>query len=122
MFSLPRDIVDVPLPPGPRATPWGRRLRQKINSLLHGHPEPLRPRRPATSRTRGYNALKPILGNLYGLDIKYFVEVNFDGFKKVVDALGGVTINVQVPVLDDQLPGDTGRPRPASTSRPASST
>ena len=28
------------------------------------------------------------MGNLYGLDIKYFVEVNFDGFKNVVDAHG----------------------------------
>jgi hypothetical protein len=27
----------------------------------------------------------------------------------VVDAIGGVTINVQVPVVDDQFPGDTGR-------------
>ena len=44
------------------------------------------------------------MGNLYGLDIKYFVEVNFDGFKNVVDTMGGVTINVQVPVTDDRFP------------------
>jgi polyisoprenyl-teichoic acid--peptidoglycan teichoic acid transferase len=44
------------------------------------------------------------MGNLYGLDIKYFVEVNFGGFKKVVDTMGGVTINVQVPVTDDRFP------------------
>src|SRR5262249_42428675 len=37
------------------------------------------------------------------------VEVNFDGFKQVIDALGGVTINVQVPVMDDYYPGDDGR-------------
>ena len=37
---------------------------------------------PGNSATRGYNGLKAILGNLYGLDIKYFVEVNFDGFKR----------------------------------------
>ena len=64
---------------------------------------------PGTDRTRGYNALKAILGNLYGLDIKYFVEVNFEGFVKVVDALGGVTINVQIPVVDDAYPGEGGR-------------
>ena len=62
------------------------------------------------ARPAATTALKAILGNLYGLDIKYFVEVNFDGFKQVVDALGGVTINVQVPVLDDSYPG---RRRPA---------
>ena len=60
--------------------------------------------------TRGYNGLKAILGNLYGLDIKYFVEVNFDGFKKVVDTIGGVTINVQVPVADDRYPVDRQQP------------
>jgi hypothetical protein len=49
------------------------------------------------------------MGNLYGLDIKYFVEVNFEGFVKVVDALGGVTINVQIPVVDDRYPGEGGR-------------
>ena len=52
---------------------------------------------PGSNRTRGYNGLKAILGELYDLDIKYFVEVNFKGFKQVVDAIGGVTVNVQVP-------------------------
>jgi LCP family protein required for cell wall assembly len=64
---------------------------------------------PGTNRTRGYNGLKQVLGGLYGLDIKYFVEVDIDGFKQVVDAVGGVTINVQVPVLDESYPSDTGR-------------
>ncbi len=49
------------------------------------------------------------MGELYDLDIRYFVEVNFEGFKKVVDAMGGVTINVQMPVVDDRFPGSTGR-------------
>ena len=48
------------------------------------------------------------MGTLYGLDIRYFVEVNFDGFVRVVDALGGVTINVQIPVVDDRYPGENG--------------
>jgi len=56
----------------------------------------------------GYNGLKAMLGNLYGLDVKYFVEVNFEGFKKVVDTLGGVTINVQIPVVDDHFPAARG--------------
>ena len=76
---------------------------------------------PGNEQTRGYNGLKAILGNLYGLDIKYFVEVNFDGFRQVVDAIGGVTINVQIPVLDDRYPGDDG-PARGSTSPPGSST
>jgi LCP family protein required for cell wall assembly len=103
MFSLPRDTVDVPTPPGPARRAFGPVYTRKINAWYTS----VRNRSdlfPGTKATRGYNGLKAILGNLYGLDIKYFVEVNFDGFKNVVDAMGGVTINVQVPVSDDRYP------------------
>jgi LCP family protein required for cell wall assembly len=75
----------------------------KINSLYataRQHPDWF----AGTNRTRGYNALKAVLGELYGLEIKYYVEVNFRGFRDAVDALGGVTVNVQVPVLDNDFP------------------
>ncbi|HEX2469695.1 MAG TPA: LCP family protein [Candidatus Limnocylindrales bacterium] len=108
MFSLPRDTVDVPVPPGDAQRVWGRNYRAKINAWFVEN----RRRRdlwPGNDRQRGYNALKAIMGELYDLKIRYFVEVNFEGFKKVVDSVGGVTINVQVPVVDDQFPGTTGR-------------
>jgi LCP family protein required for cell wall assembly len=109
MFSLPRDTVNVPLPPGPLRNAYSHGVYpKKINALftsVRNRPDLV----AGTDRTRGYNALKETLGNLYGLDIKYFVEVNFDGFKQVVDALGGVTINVQIPVSDESYPSDTGR-------------
>jgi len=108
LFSLPRDTKDVPIPPGPARSAWGATFGQKINSFWIQN----RKRSdlwPGNDRTRGYNALKSALGNLYGLDIKYFVEVNFDGFKEVVDAVGGVTVNVQVPVVDDSYPTGVGK-------------
>jgi LCP family protein required for cell wall assembly len=108
MFSLPRDTQDVPIPPGPARRVWGSTYGNKINSFFVNN----RNRSdlwPGNDRTRGYNALKSVIGNLYGIKIRWFVEVNFDGFKKVVDSLGGVTINVQVPVVDDTFPGTTGR-------------
>ena len=107
MFSLPRDTVDVPMPPGPARRLFGSVYRGKINSFFVN----VRDRVdlfPGTAGTRGYNGLKAALGELYGLDVKYFVEVNFDGFTKVVDALGGVTINVQVPIADNRYPGERG--------------
>ena len=109
MFSLPRDTVDIPLPPGPLRNAYSRGVYpKKINALftsVRNRPDLV----PGNNRTRGYNGLKEVLGYVYGLDIKYFVEVNFDGFKQVVDALGGVTINVQIPVSDESYPSDTGR-------------
>jgi LCP family protein required for cell wall assembly len=108
MFSLPRDTVDVPVPPGPAQQAFGSVYPKKINAWFTA----VRNRADlfaGTDRTRGYNGLKAIIGNLYGLEIKYFVEVNFEGFIKVVDAVGGVTINVQIPVVDDRFPGEGGR-------------
>ena len=105
MFSLPRDTVDVPIPPTNVAARnlFGGTYAGKINSWLTVA-KARGDLYPGNANTRGYTGLKDILGNLYGLDITYYVEVNFDGFQKVVDALGGVTINVQIPVLDDHYP------------------
>ena len=107
MFQLPRDTVDVPVPAGPARKLFGSVYAGKINSWFVAvrHRADLF---PGTDQTRGYTGLKAILGELYGLDVKYYVEVNFDGFRKIVDALGGVTINVQVPVVDDRYPAGTG--------------
>ena len=107
MFTIPRDTVDVPIPPGPARNVYGSVYQGKINGFFvsaRGRADAF----PGTRETRGYTGLKAVLGYLYGLDIKYYVEVDFEGFRKVVDALGGVTINVQVPVLDDNYPRPNG--------------
>ena len=43
MFSLPRDTVDVPIPPGPARQVFGSVYPSKINSLVHVGPQPRRP-------------------------------------------------------------------------------
>lgn len=108
MFSLPRDTINVPIPAGPARSVWGPVFGQKINAFYLQN----RLRAdlwPGSDTTRGYNALKSVIGELYGLDIKYFVEVDFEGFKSVVDAVGGVTVNVQLPVVDDTYPAGVAR-------------
>lgn len=108
MFSLPRDTKNVPIPQGPARSAWGPVFGQKINAFY------LQNRQRAdlwagSDATRGYNALKSVIGELYGLEIKYFVEVDFEGFTSVVDAVGGVTVNVQLPVVDDTYPAGLAR-------------
>jgi len=103
MFSLPRDTVDVPLPQIPARSVFGSTYRGKINSLYQQAKA-----RPDLFPGGGYAALKQTLGYLYKIPIHYFVEVDFRGFRQVVDALGGVTINVQMPVVDDYYPGAKG--------------
>lgn len=104
MFSIPRDTVDVPLPAdSPARAVYGATYGGKINSLCMAAKE-----RPDIFPAGCFGTIKQVLGNLYGLDIKYYVSVNFDGFRQVVDALGGVTVNVQMPVVDDSYPTDRG--------------
>ncbi len=107
MLQIPRDTVDVPIPPGPARKLFGSVYAGKINAwfaAIRNRPDFY----PGTDETRGYNGLKAVLGELYGLDIRYHVEVNFEGFEKIVNALGGVTVNVQVPVVDDRYPAGGG--------------
>jgi len=105
MFSLPRDTTGIPLA-GPARSFFGTTWNRKINALFQQ--ARARPDLFPGGKLSGYQALKDTLGGLYGLQIQYFVEVDFGGFTQVVDALGGVTVNVQLPVVDDYYPGDKG--------------
>lgn len=42
------------------------------------------------------------LSNLYGINIDYYVKINFTGCVSVVDALGGITINSEVEFTNGQ--------------------
>ncbi|MGH2407506.1 MAG: LCP family protein [Candidatus Limnocylindrales bacterium] len=104
LLSLPRDTIDVPLPAKwAAASYFGGSYPGKINalwSLATDSPNLF----PGTTASRGYTAIKGALGDLYKLDIQYYVEVDFAGFREVVDTLGGVTVDVQSPVQDDHYP------------------
>ena len=119
LFSLPRDTTDVPLPASAQGV-FGSVYPGKINSLWTNARQPAR-RLPRDRQRARLQALKETLGTLYHLNIQYYVMVNFQGFKKIVDTLGGVTIDVQIPVVDDRYPADDGTTC-GSTSRPGSST
>lgn len=45
----------------------------------------------------GQDASKDVLGELYGVDVDYYVRINFSGFETIVDALGGVTVQSDYP-------------------------
>ncbi len=110
MFSLPRDTTRVPLPQDwPAASAYANgAYPNKINSLytIARNSKSLF---PGTDAQRGFIALKGALGELFQLDIKYYMAVDFQGFLDVIGALGGVTIDVQSPVHDDHYPTDDGR-------------
>ncbi|HID87559.1 MAG TPA: LytR family transcriptional regulator [Anaerolineae bacterium] len=50
-------------------------------------------------------AKKTVQRNL-GVPIHYYVRINFDGFRRIVDALGGITVEVEKPIRDDRYPDE----------------
>jgi polyisoprenyl-teichoic acid--peptidoglycan teichoic acid transferase len=106
LLSLPRSLQKFPVPP---------RLRQKwpygytgdapdpqhpgsvglLNELFiqgEQHPE-LEP--GYKKGQRGPHLVEDVIGYLLGLKIDYYVLVNLDGFKDIVDAMGGVTVHIE---------------------------
>ncbi|MFI5254333.1 MAG: LCP family protein [Candidatus Limnocylindrales bacterium] len=94
LLSLPRDTIDVPLAGGGT---YAGKINGLWSAVAGNNPT-------AGEASRGYRTLMGALGTLYRLDIQYYVQVDFSGFKQVVDTLGGVTIDVQSPVQDDHFP------------------
>jgi len=85
LLSFPRDLVDVPLP-------GGGRFSGKVNSLLA-----YARRNPAAfpgSSGDGHDVLMAAMGEMTGLRIDYYAQVNMGGFVAVVDTLGGIEVNV----------------------------
>jgi LCP family protein required for cell wall assembly len=107
MFQVPRDTVDVPVPSNAQAL-WGSVYGGRINSWYNQNRNRTDMWPGKSAEKRGMNALKAILGKLYGLDIRYYVKVDFQGFKDVVSTIGGVQINVQMPVYESLYPVAAG--------------
>lgn len=40
----------------------------------------------------------------FGIKVDYFATINFDGFRSVIDALGGINVDVKKPLLDSEYP------------------
>jgi LCP family protein required for cell wall assembly len=108
-ISLPRDTAGIPLPRSwPAYSEFGGAYNNKINTLYtvaRGRPDLF----PGSDSQRGFEALMGALGELYGLDIDYYVAVDLSSFRSVVNTLGGVVVDVQLPVYDIGYPSDDGR-------------
>jgi LCP family protein required for cell wall assembly len=97
MMSIPRDLVDTPLGDGNTFGP-------KINSLLS-----YADRHSAEFPEGGTKTLQHAVSTLLGIDIDYTATIDFVGFKKMVDILGGVTIVNEKPIDDRNYNSYEGR-------------
>ena len=105
MLSVPRNMVNVPLPDGYGA--WACRCFPRLLNDLYiaGSESPAAFPGPQDPQV---NAIKAGIGHLLGLDIHYYALVTLDGFVGVVDALGGVDVDVQFNIVDEQYPHEDG--------------
>ena len=83
MLSLPRDMVGVPLGNGDVYGP-------KLNSLMS-----FAERNPESFPKGGMRTLEDAVGALLGIPIHYYARIDFIGFIAMVDAVGGVDIDVK---------------------------
>jgi LCP family protein required for cell wall assembly len=105
LFSVPRNYVRVPLPP--EMGIWGCDCFPRLlNDLfVAGIESPQAFPGPADPSV---NAVKGGFGELLGIPIHYYAMVTLEGFVGVVDAIGGVTIDVPFLIVDETYPHEDG--------------
>ena len=55
---------------------------------------------------KGIEHLKENIEELTGIPIHYYIKINFDGFKNLIDVIGGIDIRVKEPIYDPYYPKD----------------
>ncbi|MFC4946007.1 LCP family protein [Pseudonocardia sp. GCM10023141] len=111
LFGLPRNIGHAAFPPGtPMAKKFpdgfydaadplsGEYLLNALYAYAHTNPS-LAPAGPTTDP--GLNLLNESVQYMLGIQMDYYVELNMAGFASIIDALGGLTVDVgpnKIPV------------------------
>ncbi len=87
--SLPRDTIDVPLPGG------GVFRGQKVNAFYNYAAAD-----PGRYPQGAGRATADMMGKLLGIRIDFFAATTFGGFTNLVNAMGGLKVNVPKTVVD----------------------
>jgi LCP family protein required for cell wall assembly len=86
MVAIPRDLW-VPIPH------YGE---GRINSAFqHGESDP---------ETDGPSLAMWTIEDNFGIPLRYYAQVDFTGFEKIIDTMGGLTIDVPKPLVDNDYP------------------
>ena len=81
MFSIPRDL-------------WIKDKKDKINSIYA----------KAQENKNGISAVKDALQDVTGQKVDYILVLDFEGFIKLVDHLGGINVSVEKSFSDPEYP------------------
>jgi LCP family protein required for cell wall assembly len=120
LFSLPRNMENVPFPadsPLSELYPGGwpedpNDLGSGYLNAIYRYVPAAHPELFANEDDPGAAAMMLAAEGITGLPIDYYVMVDLDGFQQVVDALGGIDINVQqrIPIGSAMLPNGVCSP------------
>jgi len=81
IMSLPRDTVDIPMPDG---------------SIYHGKVNGI-------AQRLGIEALRGAMATLIGQPIDKYMRIDMDDFAWMVDAVGGIDVEVETRISDSQV-------------------
>jgi polyisoprenyl-teichoic acid--peptidoglycan teichoic acid transferase len=105
LISMPRQLTFMPFPAdsplhkfypngfGKEGLSLEGRLEWMLTAMYKNVPE-AHPGLLGPSDNQGADVVKHSVGAATGLKIDYYLQVNLQGFDEIVDALGGITVNV----------------------------
>ncbi|MDR1710885.1 MAG: LCP family protein [Propionibacteriaceae bacterium] len=119
LFSLPRNTARMPFPKDSPLYKYypngfydgkdGKNAEYFLNAMYRNVPARVPKNILGKTDNLAADVMKISVSEALGLDIDYYIVVNMDGFKQLINALGGVTLNVnyRIPIggkTDQKVP------------------
>ncbi len=86
LISIPRDLI----------VPFGDGTYRKINSVYALAAE--------KGKDYAFEQEKKVFASAFGQEINYMATIDFQGFVKIIDQVGGITVEVEREFTDNQFP------------------
>ncbi len=106
LFGFPRNLLNVPLPPESAGAFPNGRFPEYLNGLYvyaMGHPTQF-----PGGDARGFRAVSGAIQEMAGVPLDGAIVVTLNGFTDLVNAIGGLWIDVPYAVYDDHYPDPDG--------------
>lgn len=109
MFSLPRNLQRVPFKAGSKlaalypdgftdGNPSNPDNAEYFLNAVYRNVPAVHPGILGRTSNEGADAVKLAVSGALDLPVDYYVLVNLDGFRQLVEAIGGITVNINEPV------------------------
>lgn len=128
LITLPRNTEKMPFPPNsplrkyyPKGFTSGStdlytRSQYLLNAMYRDVPANVPNDILGKTKDFGASVMMQSVGYALGLDINYYVFVNMDGFRDIVNAVGGITVNVnyRIPIGGHNASGNEPAQKPTA--------